>query len=109
MIDGRAVAAGWLFGAAIAFQPLVVVLVPLAIGAIGMRGAWRILWRAVAPAVALLALPFASAFEATYRAVVVQPNFANIDHRTPWTSLAPTVSGMARASLWRQGRCALFQ
>jgi hypothetical protein len=103
VIDGRGAAAGWFFGAAIAFQPLVVVLVPLAIAAIGMRRAWCILWRAAAPSAALLALPFASAFGATYRAVVVQPNFANIDHHTPWTSLAPTVSGSGQNLLVAAG------
>jgi hypothetical protein len=103
VIDRRAVAAGWLFGAAIAFQPLVLVLVPLAIGAVGIRQAWRILWRAVAPSAVLLALPFASAYKATYQAVVVQPNWANVDHRTPWTSLAPRVSGSGQSLLVAAG------
>jgi hypothetical protein len=29
-------------------------------------------------------------------AIVEQPNFPNLDHRTPWTSLAPTISGSGR-------------
>jgi hypothetical protein len=97
------VAAGWLFGAAIAFQPLAIVLVPLVVASIGFRSAWQVVWRSAAPSVVLLVAPLVSAFGPTFHALVDQPNFANLDHRTPWTFLAPTVGGSGRDLLVAAG------
>jgi hypothetical protein len=101
--DRRNVAAGWLLGAAVAFQPLVLLLVPLAIASIGIRRSWSFLWRFAAPSVALLVAPLVSDYSATVRALVEQPNYPNLDHRTPWTSLAPTLGGSGRFLLVAAG------
>lgn len=96
VLDRRPVAAGWLFGAAIAFQPFVIVLVPIAVASIGWIDSIRLLWRVITPSAALLVTPLVSDLRATLRAVVEQPNFPNLDHRTPWTDFAPTLSGSGR-------------
>jgi hypothetical protein len=102
-LERRPMAAGWLVGVAVCFQPLVLLVVPLVVASMGIRSVWHVGWRAVAPSAALLLAPLASSFGATTRAIVEQPNFANLDHRTPWTSFAPTVSGSGRFLLVAAG------
>jgi hypothetical protein len=94
--DRRKVAAGWILGAAVAFQPLVLLLVPLAIASLGIRKSWSFIWRCAAPAAFLLVAPLVADYSDTVRALVEQPNYPNLDHRTPWTSLAPTLGGSGR-------------
>jgi hypothetical protein len=97
VLDHRPVAAGWLLGAAVAFQPFVILLVPIAAAAMGWGRSIPLFCRSVLPSAALLVVPTLSNFRATVRAVVDQPNFPNLDHRTPWTDLAPTLSGSGRS------------
>jgi len=96
VLDRRWVGAGWLFGAAVATQPLVVLMLPVLLAAVGRRRAMAFVVRSLLPGAALIAVPLVAAFHDTVRALVDQPNFPNIDHRTPWTSLAPYVSGHGR-------------
>jgi hypothetical protein len=92
-LDGRWSGAGWLFGAAVATQPVVMLMLPVILALAGRSRALALLVRASLPSVLLLATPLAAEFHATVRALVDQPNFPNIDHRTPWTSLAPSLGG----------------
>jgi hypothetical protein len=103
VFDRRIVSAGWLLGVAIAFQPLVLLLVPLAIAALGLRSSWSLMWRCVVPSATLLIVPLITEYSATVRALVEQPNYPNLDHRTPWTSLAPTLGGSGRFLLVAAG------
>ena len=103
IVDSRMVASGWLLGAAIAFQPLVLLLVPLAIAAIGLRSSWSLIWRCVVPSAVLLIAPLVVEYGPTVRALVDQPNYPNLDHRTPWTGLAPTLGGSGRFLLVAAG------
>lgn len=103
VIDGRRVTAGWLFGAAVAFQPLVLLVVPLAIASIGARASLPMVWRTILPSATLLIAPLLTAYSATVHALVEQPNYPNLDHRTPWTSLAPTLGGSGRFLLVAAG------
>jgi hypothetical protein len=103
VLDRRCAAAGWLFGAAIVMQPLVLLLLPLAAASIGSRSSWSLIWRCIPVPATLLVAPFVESFSATARALVEQPNFANIDHRTPWTNLAPTLGGSGRYLLVAAG------
>lgn len=96
-LDGRVVAAGWLTGAALAVQPLVILAVPVLLGVLGLRQLPSFLLRAALPLVALLIPVFAAAPGATWRAVVDQPNFPGVDHVTPWTALAPRLGGRGRS------------
>jgi hypothetical protein len=91
--DGRWGGAGWLFGAAVATQPVVVLMLPVFLALAGKSRALSLLVRASLPSVLLLATPLVAEFHATVHALVDQPNFPNIDHRTPWTSLAPRLGG----------------
>jgi hypothetical protein len=94
-LDRRFAGAGWLFGIALAFQPLTVVVFPILLGVGGRAKALGLALRGVVPAGALLIGPFVADFHGTYRSVVVQPAFPDTryNHRTPWTGLAPTISG----------------
>jgi hypothetical protein len=103
VIDRRIAAAGWLLGAAVAFQPLVLLLVPLVIASVGVRVSWTLIFRCVVPSAVLLVAPIFADSSATLRALVDQPNYTNLDHRTPWTSLAPTLGGSGRFLLVAAG------
>ncbi len=92
-LDGRWSGAGWLLGAAVATQPVVMLMLPVILAVAGRSRALALLVRVSLPSVLLLATPLAAEFHATVRALVDQPNFPNIDHRTPWTSFAPRLGG----------------
>jgi hypothetical protein len=92
-LDGRWVGTGWLFGAAVATQPVVVLMLPVILALAGRSRALSLLVRTSLPSVLLLATPLVAEFHVTVRALVDQPNFPNIDHRTPWTSFAPSLGG----------------
>ncbi len=103
--------AGWLFGVAVAFQPLVLLVLPLLLGvAPDLRQRVRFAARTVAPAVVLLVVPLVVAFHTTVHAIVDQPNEPSVDHATPWLFLAPVLSPAhrARGSLQLSGRPALY-
>jgi hypothetical protein len=90
--DGRSDRAAVLFGVAIAFQPLVVLAVPVGLAYVGWRHWARFAVAAAAPSALLLAVPLAYQWRATTFAVVTQPTFPTVDHATPWVSLAPVVA-----------------
>jgi hypothetical protein len=95
LADGRLARAGWLTGAAIAVQPLVLLAVPVIAVAVGRGDLRRIpgfMIRAAVPAAVTLGAAAAANWHATVSAVTNQPNFPAIDHPTPWTSLAPHLS-----------------
>jgi hypothetical protein len=96
VVDRKRAAAGWLFGAAIVMQPLVLLILPLAVVSIGARSSWSMIWRCIFVPTALLLAPLTASFSATTRALVDQPNFPNLDHRTPWTNLAPALGGSGK-------------
>jgi hypothetical protein len=92
-LDGRWTGAGWLFGAALATQPLVLLMLPVMLALVDRRQVAGFVVRAFGPAVALLATPLLSQFRSTSHALLDQPNFPGVDHATPWTTLAPVISG----------------
>jgi hypothetical protein len=81
--------AGWLLGAAVAVQPLVLLAVPLLIAVLEPRRIAGFLARAAAPSVVLLGVAAAANWHATFTAVTKQPNWPKVDHPTPWLFLAP--------------------
>jgi hypothetical protein len=84
--------AGWLVGAAVAVQPLVLLAVPLLAAVLEPRRARRLagfLARTAAPAVVLLGAAAAANWNATITAVTKQPNWPQVNHPTPWLFLAP--------------------
>jgi hypothetical protein len=94
-LDKRFVGAGWLFGAAVAFQPLVLLMLPVLLAMAWRRQALGLAIRSVLPTAVLLTAPLIAAFGPTLKDLVNQPTFPNnaADHVTPWTALAPTLSG----------------
>jgi hypothetical protein len=102
--DKRPVATGWFFGAALAFQPLAILVAPLALALLLPRQWWSVIWRgALVPAV-MLAVPFIWDFHATARAILQQPTYPKVDHPTPWLALAPVLAkGVVSGSRTRIG------
>ncbi len=92
-IDGRFTPAGWLLGAAVATQPLVLLMLPVMMAWAGRGRVRALVTRALLPSVALLVTPLAAEFHATAHALFSQPNYPNLDHVTPWTALAPVLGG----------------
>ena len=96
-IDRRFTGAGWLFGAAVATQPLVLLVAPVLLVMAGRRHGVGLAIRSVLPSAVLLAVPLVASFRTTVHALVLQPSYPNIDHATPWTALAPHISGHGAA------------
>jgi hypothetical protein len=92
-LDGRWTGAGWLFGFAVATQPLVLLMLPVVVALVPRDRLAGLLARSVAPAVALLITPLVSQFGPTSHALLDQPNYPVLDHTTPWTALAPVLGG----------------
>ncbi len=92
-MDGRFTKAGWIFGAAVAFQPLVLLMVPVLIAMAGLRKGIALGIRSVLPSAVLLSVPLIANFSATFRELVDQPSFPNVNHATPWTALATRLGG----------------
>jgi hypothetical protein len=94
-MDERFTGAGWLFGAALAFQPLVLVMFPVLIVLGGKDRALGLIVRGVVPAAVVTIAPLVANFHDTVHVLVTQPtfpyNFEN--HQTPWTFLAPRQGG----------------
>jgi len=80
---------GWLTGAAIVIQRLVLLALPVLAMAMPLRRLPGFLARAAAPAVVALGAAAAANWNATYAAVTRQPNFPDINHPTPWAALSP--------------------
>ncbi len=94
-MDERFTGAGWLFGAALAFQPLVLMMFPVLLVMGGKDRALGLIVRGVVPAAVVTVAPLVGNFHDTVHALVTQPtfpyNFEN--HQTPWTFLAPRQGG----------------
>jgi hypothetical protein len=95
-IDGRFTGAGWLFGAALAFQPLVIVVIPILLAMGGKDRAVGLVVRGIAPAVVVTLPPLVGDFHHTLRVLTAQPAFPRTNHATPWTFLAPKLTGLGR-------------
>jgi hypothetical protein len=85
--------AGWLAGAAVCVQPLVLLAIPVLLAVLPWRRMPAFLARAALPSAVLLAIAAAANWSATYEAVTSQPDSPGINHPTLWTTLAPVMSG----------------
>jgi hypothetical protein len=95
-LDKRFVGAGWLFGAAVVFQPLVLLMLPVLLALAGRRSGLGMAIRSLLPAAALLLVPLIANFRATLHTLVDQPSSPNFDHATPWTALSPNLGGQGQ-------------
>ena len=93
-MDERFTGTGWLFGAALAVQPLVLMMFPILLVIGGKRRALGLVVRGVVPAAAVTVAPLAAGFHDTVHTLLTQPAFPypNV-YQTPWTFLAPKLGG----------------
>jgi hypothetical protein len=91
--QSRQTRAGWLAGAAICVQPLVLLAIPVLLAVLPWRRMPAFAVRAALPSAVLLGIAAAANWSATYQAVTSQPDSPGINHPTLWTVLAPAMSG----------------
>jgi hypothetical protein len=91
--DGRVRRAGWLAGAAVCVQPLVLLALPVMLAVLPWRRMVPFLVRVALPSVVLLGATAIANWHDTYHSVTSQPNSPLINHPTAWTSLAPQMAG----------------
>jgi hypothetical protein len=91
--QGKRKTAGWLAGAAVCVQPLVLLALPLMLAVLPARRMVPFLLRAALPSVVLLAAAAIANWHDTYTSVTSQPDSPVINHPTAWTHLAPQLAG----------------
>jgi hypothetical protein len=87
--------AAWLWGAAIAVQPLVVLMLPMVFVRTPSRSRAKFCVFAAVPSVVLLGAPLLSQWSATSAVLFRQANFPYLDHATPWVTLSPRLSSIS--------------
>jgi hypothetical protein len=99
-MDERFTGAAWLFGLALAFQPLALVTFPVLLAVAGRKRALGMAIRGVVPAAVVTAPPLLASFHDTVHALVTQPTFPDVSsaHQTPWTFLAPKLGGTGKGT-----------
>jgi hypothetical protein len=90
--NGRLPLAGWLTGAAVCVQPLVLLAVPVMLAVLPWRRMVPFLVRGALPSAVLLGATAVANWHDTYLSVTSQPDSPVINHPTAWTSLAPAMS-----------------
>jgi hypothetical protein len=86
---GRLGLAGWLAGAAVCVQPLVLLALPVMLAVLPWRRMVPFLVRTALPSAVLLGATAIANWHDTYTSVTSQPDSPVINHPTAWTSLAP--------------------
>jgi len=94
-MEQRWTSAGWLFGAAVAVQPLVVVMFPIFLAMGGKQRALGLVLRTLIPGLALTVPPLAANLHAAGHDLVTPPAYPDVSgtRQTPFTALAPKVGG----------------
>ncbi|HVT70995.1 MAG TPA: hypothetical protein VHF26_24825 [Trebonia sp.] len=90
---GRPGLAGWLAGAAVCVQPLVLLALPVMLAVLPWRRMPPFLVRAAVPSAVLLGAAAIANWHDAFLAVTSQPDSPVINHPTAWTSLAPQMAG----------------
>jgi hypothetical protein len=100
VFDERFVGAAWLFGLALAFQPLAIVTLPILLAMAGRKRAVAMVLRGVVPAAVVTAPPLFASIHNTLHALISQPTFPKVSsaHTTPWTFLAPKLGGKGKGT-----------
>jgi len=80
------------FALAIIFQPLILLIVPIAFAYVPFRRWFTFAVVMSVPSALLLIPPFIQERAPTIYAIFKQPNYPTIDHPTPWLSLAPVLT-----------------
>lgn len=95
---GRTGRSAWLFGFAVATQPLVLLALPVALAVMKPRRAAGYVAAAATPGALLLGVAAIANWQATYAVLTRQPNWPSIDHPTLWLPLAMPLHGGAVAA-----------
>ena len=90
--DKRWSMSAWLLGAAVAFQPFVLLALAVVFFPAGLRRFPGLLARAAAPAAALLVVPRAMNWSVTAQSLVIQPASPSGGRLTPWIHFAPSLA-----------------
>jgi len=83
---------GWLWGAAIVTQPLVILLFPLAFVRTPTPQRARLCLYGALPSLLLLSAPLVAQWHQTSAVLLHQANARFLDHATPWIALSPVLS-----------------
>jgi hypothetical protein len=89
---GRLGRAGWLAGAAVCVQPLVLLALPVMLAVMAWRRMAPFLVAAALPSAVLVGATAIANWHDTYTSVTSQPDSPVINHPTAWTSLAPQLA-----------------
>jgi hypothetical protein len=90
--DRKWLHSAFFFALAVAFQPLILLIVPIALAYVPFKK-WPVFAAVGAvPTALLLVPPLIQEWKPTIYAIIKQPNFPTIDHATPWLSLAPVLT-----------------
>jgi hypothetical protein len=92
MFRGRWSLSGWLWGAAIVTQPLVILMFPLAFVRTPTAQRVRLCLYGALPSIVLLSAPLMTQWHQTSAVLFRQANARYLDHATPWVALAPSLS-----------------
>jgi hypothetical protein len=87
--NARTALAGWLAGAAVCVQPLVLLALPVLLALLPWRRMPAFLLRSALPSAVSLGVVAIANWHDTYLSITSQPNSPVVNHRTIWTSLAP--------------------
>ncbi len=98
--DKRWLRSAALFALAVVFQPLILLVVPIALAYMPIRKWLRFGAVMAVPTALLLIPPLVQEWGPTTYAIFKQPNFPTIDHATPWLSLAPVLSHPGWEQVW---------
>lgn len=91
LLDGKSRRSGWLLGIGIVLQPLVALMLPIALGMSSTKNRVKFCIQAIVPSVLLAGIALAGNWSDAYVALVKQPTSPVFNHATPWVSLAPEV------------------
>jgi hypothetical protein len=92
-LRGKFAACGWLFGVALVFQLLVILMVPVLIALLpSARQRAAFVLRSVIPSVALVVPGLISGWHATVHSLFQQPNDPTLNHTTPLMSFATVLN-----------------
>jgi len=82
---------GWLIGASIAFEPVVLLTLPPLLLVAGWRRWPGLLARMAAPTAVLLVLPLTMDWSVTVHGLISQATYPSLNRPTPWLRFAPSL------------------
>jgi hypothetical protein len=90
--DRKWLHSAFFFALAVVFQPLILLILPIALAYVPFKKWPAFAVVTVFPTALLLIPPLIQQWKPTIYAIIKQPNFPTIDHATPWLGLAPVLT-----------------